>query len=156
MAVAMELLHLEAHRDPTGRGGINGLTYADMGIYVGPMARAATTSDPFNAIAEPRRREILDALADGERSVGELVDSLGLAQPAVSKHLRVLHDVGLVDVREAGRHRLYRLDGRALKPIYDWIRAYEQTWEDRFELLDEVLDELKTQEQEQEHDDDGR
>ena len=124
------------------------------------MARAATTSDPFNAIAEPRRREIIDALAGGERSVGALVRTLGLAQPAVSKHLRVLHDVGLVDVREAGRQRLYRLDGRALKPIYDWVRAYEQTWEDRFALLDDVLDELTTQEQEerqeQEHDDDGK
>jgi DNA-binding transcriptional ArsR family regulator len=122
------------------------------------MARAATTSDPFNAIAEPRRREIIDALARGEQSVGALVSTLGLAQPAVSKHLRVLHDVGLVDVREAGRQRLYRLDGRALKPIYDWVRAYERTWEDRFELLDDVLAELTEQEQrqEQEHDDDGK
>ena len=120
------------------------------------MARAATTSDPFNAIAEPRRREILDALAGGERSVGALVDTLGLGQPAVSKHLRVLHDVGLVDVRAAGRQRLYRLDGRALKPIYDWVRAYEQAWEDRFQRMDRVLDELKEHEEEQEHDDRDR
>ena len=110
------------------------------------MARAATTSDPFNAIAEPRRREILDALVDGERSVGALVSTLGLAQPAVSKHLRVLHDVGLVDVREAGRQRLYRLNALALKPIHDWVSAYEQAWEDRFELLDEVLEDLKSKE----------
>lgn len=111
------------------------------------MARAATTSDAFNAVAEPRRRAILDALAGGERSVTELVTALGYAQPQVSKHLRVLHDVALVEVREAGRHRLYRLNGRALKPIFDWVGTYEQTWNARFELLDEVLDELKQQEQ---------
>jgi DNA-binding transcriptional ArsR family regulator len=117
------------------------------------MARAATTSDAFNAIAEPRRRAILDALAGGERSVNQLVGQLGLAQPQVSKHLRVLHDVALVEVREAGRQHLYRLNGRELKPIFDWVSAYEQTWEDRFELLDEVLEELK---HEEEHgDDDG-
>ena len=111
------------------------------------MARATTTSDPFNAIAEPRRREILDALTGGEQSVGELVTALGLAQPQVSKHLRVLHETALVLVREDGRRRLYRLNGDALKPVYEWVRAYEQTWNDRFELLDGVLDELKEQEQ---------
>ena len=117
------------------------------------MARASTTSDAFNAVAEPRRRSILDALAGGERSVNELVAAVGLAQPQVSKHLRVLHDVALVEVREAGRQRLYRLNGRELKPIFDWVTPYEQTWNDRFELMDEVLDELK---QEMEHgDDDG-
>jgi DNA-binding transcriptional ArsR family regulator len=113
------------------------------------MARATTTSDAFNAIAEPRRREILERLANGERSVGELVAATGLAQPQVSKHLRVLHEVSLVEVREDGRRRLYRLNGQALKPVFDWVRAYEQTWNDRFELLDDVLDELKQQEQEQ-------
>ena len=111
------------------------------------MARAATTSDAFNAVAEPRRRAILDALAGGERTVTELVTTLGFAQPQVSKHLRVLHDVALVEVREAGRNRLYRLNGQALKPIFDWVGTYEQTWNARFELLDEVLDELKQQEQ---------
>ena len=116
------------------------------------MARAATTSDAFNAVAEPRRRAILDALSTGERSVTELVVATGLAQPAVSKHLRVLHDVALVQVREAGRQRLYRLDGRALKPIHDWVSAYEQTWNDRFELLDAVLEDLKREE----HGDDDR
>jgi DNA-binding transcriptional ArsR family regulator len=117
------------------------------------MARASTTSDAFNAIAEPRRRAILDALAGGERSVNELIEAVGLAQPQVSKHLRVLHDVGLVDVREAGRRRLYRLNGRELRPIFDWVRAYERTWNDRFGLLDEVLEDLKHAE---EHRDDDR
>ena len=83
------------------------------------MARAATTADAFNAVAEPRRRQILDVLAAGERPVGELVDVLGLAQPQVSKHLRVLREVGAVDVRDEGRRRLYRVNGRALKPIHD-------------------------------------
>jgi len=110
------------------------------------MARAATTSDAFNAVGEPRRRAILDALAAGERSVGQLVAATGLAQPQVSKHLRVLHDVALVQVRKAGRQRLYRLDGRALKPIHDWVSAYTQTWNDRFGLLDAVLEDLKREE----------
>ena len=107
------------------------------------MARAATTTDAFNAVAEPRRREIVDALAGGERSVGELVGALGLGQPQVSKHLRVLREVGLVSAREEGRQRFYRLEGPALKPIHDWVKAYEQLWEDRFEQLDSVLDDLK-------------
>jgi DNA-binding transcriptional ArsR family regulator len=107
------------------------------------MARAATTTDAFNAVAEPRRRAILDALADGERPVNDLVSALGLAQPQVSKHLRVLREVGVVDVREEGRQRLYRLNGPALKPIHDWVKAYESTWSERFELLDDVLDDLK-------------
>ena len=107
------------------------------------MARAATTADAFNAVAEPRRREILDVLAGGERPVNDLVRVLGLAQPQVSKHLRVLREVGAVQVREDGRQRLYRLNGRALKPIHDWVRNYEQAWSERFEQLDIVLDELK-------------
>ncbi len=107
------------------------------------MARAATTADAFNAVAEPRRREILDLLAGGERSVNEVVEALGLGQPQVSKHLRVLRQVGLVDVREEGRQRLYRVNGEALKPIYDWVRSYERMWSERFEQLDVVLDELK-------------
>ncbi|MET8851824.1 metalloregulator ArsR/SmtB family transcription factor [Amycolatopsis sp. NPDC004625] len=110
------------------------------------MARAATTADTFNAVAEPRRREILDVLMDGERSVGDLVDLLGLAQPQVSKHLRVLREVGAVDVRGDGRQRLYRLNGAALKPIHDWVRRYERTWAARFALMDDVLEELKEQE----------
>jgi DNA-binding transcriptional ArsR family regulator len=107
------------------------------------MARASTTSDAFNAVAEPRRREILALLAQGERSVGELTEQLGLAQPAVSKHLQVLREVGAVHARDDGRRRLYRLDGAALKPIHDWVRQFEQTWSERFDRLDVVLAELE-------------
>jgi DNA-binding transcriptional ArsR family regulator len=112
-----------------------------------PVARAATTTDAFNAVAEPRRRAILDALADGERAVNDLVELLGLAQPQASKHLRVLREVGVVDVREVGRQRLYRLNGEALKPIHDWISGYERLWTDRFDELDVVLEDLKAKEQ---------
>jgi len=111
------------------------------------MARAATTADAFNAVAEPRRREILDLLAAGERPVNDIVGRLGLAQPQVSKHLKVLREVSLVDVRDNGRQRLYRLNGHALKPIHDWVKTYEQTWTERFEALDDVLEELKSKEQ---------
>jgi DNA-binding transcriptional ArsR family regulator len=111
------------------------------------VARAAATTDAFNAIAEPRRRQLLDVLAGGERSVGELVSEFGLAQPQVSKHLRVLREVGAVDVREDGRQRLYRLNGRALKPIHDWVSEYEHTWDDRFAAVDVVLEELQQQEE---------
>jgi DNA-binding transcriptional ArsR family regulator len=107
------------------------------------VARAATTADAFNAVAEPRRRAILDVLSGGERPVNDLVDELGLAQPQVSKHLRVLREVGAVDVRDEGRQRLYRLNGHALKPIHDWVKNYERSWAERFEQLDVVLDELK-------------
>ena len=107
------------------------------------MARAPTTADAFNAVAEPRRREIIAVLAGGERPVGELVTALGIAQPQVSKHLRVLREVEVVQVRDEGRRRLYRLNGLALKPIHDWVRQYEQLWTERFELLDDVLDDLK-------------
>ena len=111
------------------------------------MARAATTADAFNAVAEPRRRQILDVLAGGERPVNDLVNALGLAQPQVSKHLRVLREVGAVDVREEGRRRVYRLNGSALKPIHDWVKNYERSWSDRFDELDVVLDELKQEEE---------
>ncbi|MFC4080406.1 ArsR/SmtB family transcription factor [Amycolatopsis samaneae] len=110
------------------------------------MARAATTTDAFNAVAEPRRRQILDALIDGERPVNDLVRVLGLAQPQVSKHLRVLREVGVVEVRDDGRQRLYRLNGHALKPIHDWVTRYERTWSERFDRLDAVLEELKDEE----------
>lgn len=106
------------------------------------MARAATTADAFNAVAEPRRRRILDVLAGGERSVNDLVTELELAQPQVSKHLRVLREVGLVDVRDRGRQRIYRLNGEQLRPIHDWVKGYERTWNARVGLLDDVLDEL--------------
>jgi DNA-binding transcriptional ArsR family regulator len=109
------------------------------------MARAATTTDVFNAVAEPRRRQILDALAGGERPVNDLVHVLGLPQPQVSKHLRVLREVGAVEVRDQGRQRLYRLNGRALKPIHDWVRHYERSWSERLGQLDVVLQELRHQ-----------
>lgn len=111
------------------------------------MARAATTADAFNAVAEPRRREILDLLSKGERPVNDLVALLDVAQPVVSKHLRVLREVGLVDVREHGRQRLYRLNGQPLKPIHDWLKRYEEAWNERFDTLDELLDELKGEEE---------
>ena len=110
------------------------------------MARAATTSDAFNAVAEPRRREIIAVLARGERPVGELVEELGATQPQVSKHLRVLREVGVVRARDDGRRRFYRLDGAALRPIHDWVRQYERLWTERFELLDDVLDDLMKEE----------
>jgi DNA-binding transcriptional ArsR family regulator len=107
------------------------------------MARAATTTDAFNAVAEPRRRQILEALAGGQLSVSELVGVLDVPQPLVSKHLRVLREVGIVTVREDGRQRLYRLNGSALKPIYDWVKDFEQLWSERFARMDIVLSELK-------------
>jgi len=111
------------------------------------MARAATTTDAFNAVAEPRRRQILDLLAQGELPVTELVERLGLAQPVVSKHLRVLREVGAVSVREDGRQRLYRVDGRALKPIFDWVSGYEALWSQRLDALEAVVTRLKEQEE---------
>ena len=107
------------------------------------MARAATTTDAFNAVAEPRRRQILDLLAGGEAPVNDLVAALDVPQPQVSKHLRVLREVGLVEVRDAGRQRMYRLNGRSLKPIHDWVVGYEQLLNERFDQLNVVLDELK-------------
>ncbi len=120
------------------------------------MARAATTTDAFNAVAEPRRRQILDVLAGGERPVNDLVALLGVTQPLVSKHLRVLREVGLVDVREAGRQRVYGLNSRPLKSIHDWVKTYEASWSERFARLDGVLEELKQQAVAgQEHTEDG-
>ena len=103
------------------------------------MPRAATTTDVFNAIAEPRRRAIIAQLAQGERAVGDLSVALGLAQPAVSKHLHVLREVGVVIVREAGRHRFYRLNGPALKPVHDWVKTYERMWTEQFDKLEAYL-----------------
>src|SRR3954468_24335483 len=117
------------------------------------MARAATTTDAFNAVAEPRRREILDLLARGERPVNELVELLGLAQPQVSKHLRVLREVDLVQVREEGRQRMYRLNAEPLRSIHDWLTKYEQAWNERFDLMDTVLSELASSTEEEHHDD---
>jgi DNA-binding transcriptional ArsR family regulator len=114
---------------------------------IADMARAATTADAFNAVAEPRRRQILDALAGGELPVNDLVALLGLAQPLVSKHLRVLREVALVDVRDEGRQRIYRVNAQALKPIHDWVKNYERSWAHRFERLDVVLEALKEKEE---------
>jgi DNA-binding transcriptional ArsR family regulator len=110
------------------------------------MARTATTSDAFNAVAEASRRDLLDALGTEEATVGELVERLGLTQPQVSKHLGVLRAVGLVAVRVDGRHRWYRVNGPALKPIHDWVRTFERTWNTRLDRLDDLLDELRNQE----------
>lgn len=122
------------------------MTHSYIGIYGARVARAATTSDAFNAVAELRRRQIIDLLGGGERPVNDLVRLLGVAQPQVSKHLRILREVGAVEVRDEGRRRVYRLNGQALKPIYDWVKSYERTWSDRFEALDAVLEELKHKE----------
>ncbi|MHB8531641.1 MAG: ArsR/SmtB family transcription factor [Solirubrobacteraceae bacterium] len=116
------------------------------------MARAATTTDVFSAVAEPRRRQILDLLGGDELSVGELIAATGLAQPQVSKHLRVLREVRAVLVREDGRQRLYRCNGPALKPIGEWIEGFQELWTERFTELDAVLEQISEQE---EHDDDG-
>ena len=101
----------------------------------------------FNAVAEPWRRQILDILVGGELPVNDLVRVLGLSQPQVSKHLRVLREVGAVEVRDEGRRRLYRLNGRALKPIHDWVKNYERSWSERFDRLDGVLEELEQEEE---------
>ena len=92
------------------------------------MARAATTSDAFNAVAEPRRRQILHFLAHDERQVGDIVEALGLDQPSVSKHLGVLREVGLVKVRRNGRHRLYRTNAEAIRPLHEWTKTFERYW----------------------------
>src|SRR5919205_2601931 len=118
------------------------------------MARAATTSDALNAIAEPRRREILVLLRGGERPVTDLARDLGMTQPQASKHLRVLREVGLVRVRKAGKQRLYRLDARGLRPVHEWTGGFERFWNDSFDRLDAYVQELKQGRQEGPDDDD--
>ncbi len=110
------------------------------------MARAATTTDAFNAVAEPQRRRILTLLKGRERSVNELAGALRVAQPRVSKHLRVLREVGLVSVREAGQQRLYRLDARGLKPIHDWVGGFEEFWSQSFERLNTYVKQFRRNE----------
>lgn len=107
------------------------------------MARAATTSDAFNAIAEPQRRLIIDLLARGEMAVNEIVEALQMKQPLVSKHLRVLREVDLVRVRTDGRQRLYSLNSEALKPIYDWITPYERYWNESHDRLAALIEQAK-------------
>jgi DNA-binding transcriptional ArsR family regulator len=109
------------------------------------MARASTTSDVFNAIADAHRREVLDALIAGEKAVGEIVNDLSMPQPQVSKHLRVLSEVGLVRCRADGRRRLYRLEPACLRPLREWLAAYEQAWNARMDRVDDYLRELQQQ-----------
>ena len=113
--------------------------------YVETMARSSTTSDVFNAIAEAHRREILDVLVTGEKAVGAIVDDLSMSQPQVSKHLRVLSEVGLVKCRADGRRRLYRLEPARLRPMHEWLAKYEQAWNDRLDRVDDYLKELQEQ-----------
>ena len=117
--------------------------------YVGAVARSSTTSDVFNAIAEVRRREILDALMAGEKPVGAIVNDLSMSQPQVSKHLRVLSEVGLVRCRADGRRRLYRLEPARLRPLHEWLAKYEQAWNDRLDRVDDYLKELQQQGEQQ-------
>jgi DNA-binding transcriptional ArsR family regulator len=109
------------------------------------MARSSTTSDVFNAIAEVHRRDILDALVGGEKAVGAIVDDVSLSQPQVSKHLRVLSEVGLVSCRAEGRRRLYRLEPAHLRPMHEWLAKYEQALNDRLDRMDDYLKELQRQ-----------
>src|SRR6202035_1180716 len=117
--------------------------------YNGPMAQAATTSDVFNAIAEPQRREILVLLRAGERPVTELAQPLRMTQPGASKHLRVLRGVGLVRDRKASKQRLYGLDARELRPVHEWTGGFERFWNESFDRLDEYVQELKQTRQEE-------
>jgi DNA-binding transcriptional ArsR family regulator len=113
--------------------------------YIGEVARASTTSDVFNAIADAHRREILDTLMDGEKPVGAIVDDLSMSQPQVSKHLRVLSEVGLVRCRAEGRRRLYRLEPAHLRPFHDWLAKYERVLNERLDRMDAYLKELQEQ-----------
>ena len=117
--------------------------------YVWAVARSSTTSDVFNAIAEEQRRDILDVLIAGEKAVGTIVDDLSMSQPQVSKHLRVLSDVGLVRCRVDGRRRLYRLEPARLRPFHDWLAKYERSMNDRLDRVDDYLKELQEQGEQQ-------
>ena len=110
------------------------------------MARASTTSDVFNAVADVHRREILDSLIAGEKPVGAIVNDLSMCQPQVSKHLRVLSEVGLVRCRADGRRRLYRLEAAHLRPMHEWLTKYEQAWNDRLDRMDDYLQDLQRRE----------
>ncbi len=113
--------------------------------YYGVVARSSTTLDVFNAIGEARRREILDTLIAGEKAVGAIVNDLSMSQPQVSKHLRVLSEVGLVSCRAEGRRRLYSLEPARLQPFHDWLAKYEQAWNERLDRMDDYLKELQQQ-----------
>jgi len=120
-----------------------------MSEYYGAVARSSTTSDVFNAVAEARRREILDTLIAGEKAVGTMVNDLSMSQPQVSKHLRVLSEVGLVRCKAEGRRRLYRLEPEHLRPLHDWLAKYEQAWNERLDRMDDYLKELHEQGEQQ-------
>jgi len=122
------------------------LEYIPIWEYNNAMARKPAAHDPFNAVAEPKRRRLLEVIGAKELSVNEIVELLGWSQPTVSKHLGVLKQVGLVSERRDGRQRLYRVNPEQLKPIYDWVRPFEQYWSDRFDRLDEVLQEIQEKE----------
>jgi DNA-binding transcriptional ArsR family regulator len=124
------------------------LTYSHMGMYYPFMPRATTTSDAFNAIAEPRRREILNYLALQERPVGDIVDSLGLEQSSVSKHLRVLRDVRLVHVRRQGRQMFYRTNAEGIRPLHEWAGTFERLWRHQLSRVKERAEEAATKEAE--------
>jgi DNA-binding transcriptional ArsR family regulator len=131
--------------DAVPRVTVNRLGNMPISEYDGRVARSSTTSDVFNAIAEAHRREVLDALMTGEKAVGEIVSELSMSQPQVSKHLRVLSEVGLVRCRAEGRRRLYRLEPARLRPLHQWLAKYEQAWNDRLDRVDDYLKELQRQ-----------
>src|SRR5271156_4198382 len=116
------------------------LTYSYIGMYCFVMARASTTSDSFNAVAEPRRREILSYLARAEQPVGEIVAALGLEQPSVSKHLRVLHDVGVVRMRCQGRQKLYLTNAEAIRPLHEWVATFERYWQPQLNRVKDLAE----------------
>jgi len=140
---------LQTPGSPPPGGAPESLTYVDNGIYIETVARSSTTSDVFNAIADAHRREVLDALITGEKAVGAIVNDLSMSQPQVSKHLRVLSDVGLVKCRADGRRRLYRLDHEHLRPLYDWLEKYEQSWNGRLDRMDNYPSDLQRKERTQ-------
>src|SRR5215469_12400506 len=139
----------DRRRHPTRSGGRGDGLHMSISEYNSWVARASTTSDVFNAIAEADRREILDVLMTGEKAVGAIVNDLSMSQPQVSKHLRVLSEVGLVRCRAEGRRRLYRLEPARLRPMHDWLAKYEQAWNDRMDRLDNYLKELQQQGEQQ-------
>lgn len=124
------------------------MTHVDIGI-LWTVARASTTSDVFNAVADVHRREILDSLITGEKAVGAIVSDLSISQPQVSKHLRVLSEVGLVRCRAVGRRRLYRLEPACLRPLNEWLAKYERAWNDRLDRMDDLLKDLQRQGEQQ-------
>ncbi len=142
--IHMSSLHTSSlHTEDRTRSIPNRLDAFRYGNMMAAMARAATTSDVFNAIAEPQRREILVLLRAGERPVTELAQELGMSQPGASKHLRVLREVGLVRDRKAGKQRLYGLDARGLRPVHEWAGGFEQFWNESFDRLDAYVQDLK-------------